>query len=41
MGDPKGFLKIARETPRRRPVNVRISDWREVYEPYATERVEK
>jgi len=32
MGDPKGFLKTARETPRRRPVDVRITDWREVYE---------
>jgi glutamate synthase (NADPH/NADH) small chain len=41
MGDPKGFMKTARETPRRRPVDVRISDWREVYEPYPTERVEK
>ena len=41
MGDPKGFLKTARETPRRRPVDVRISDWREVYEPYPTERTEK
>jgi glutamate synthase (NADPH/NADH) small chain len=41
MGDPKGFLKIARETPRRRPVDVRISDWHEVYEPYPTERTEK
>src|ERR1700745_105922 len=41
MGDPKGFMKTARETPRRRPVDVRISDWREVYEPYPTERTEK
>jgi len=41
MGDPKGFLKTARETPRRRPVDVRISDWHEVYEPFAAERTEK
>jgi glutamate synthase (NADPH/NADH) small chain len=41
MGDPKGFLKTARETPRRRPVDVRISDWREVYEPFAAERAER
>src|ERR1700760_3997027 len=41
MGDPKGFLTTARETPRRRPVDVRISDWREVYEPYPSERTER
>ena len=39
MGDPKGFLKTARETPRRRPVDVRLSDWREVYEPFPTDRL--
>ncbi|MUL40779.1 glutamate synthase subunit beta [Streptomonospora sp. PA3] len=33
MADPKGFLKITeRELPARRPVDVRIQDWREVYE---------
>ncbi|MBV9379499.1 MAG: glutamate synthase subunit beta, partial [Streptosporangiaceae bacterium] len=41
MGDPKGFLTTARETPRRRPVDVRISDWREVYEPFAADRLER
>jgi glutamate synthase (NADPH/NADH) small chain len=41
MGDPKGFLKSARETPRRRPVDVRLTDWREVYEPQAAERTER
>jgi len=41
MGDPKGFLKTTRETPQRRPVDVRISDWREVYEEFPTETVEK
>ena len=41
MGDPKGFLKTARETPRRRPVDVRLTDWREVYEPFARERAER
>jgi glutamate synthase (NADPH/NADH) small chain len=41
MGDPKGFLKAARETPRRRPVDVRLTDWREVYEPFARERAER
>ncbi|GAA4366876.1 glutamate synthase subunit beta [Agromyces bauzanensis] len=34
MADPKGFLKvIERELPKRRPVPVRIMDWKEVYEP--------
>jgi len=33
MADPKGFLKVQeRELPARRPVAVRIMDWREVYE---------
>jgi glutamate synthase (NADPH/NADH) small chain len=34
MADPKGFLTTTRrELPTRRPVDVRIMDWREVYEP--------
>ena len=34
MADPKGFLKVTeRELPPRRPVPVRIMDWKEVYEP--------
>lgn len=33
MADPKGFLTTPRETPKRRPVDVRIKDWKEVYEP--------
>jgi len=41
MGDPKGFLNTAREAPRRRPVDVRLTDWREVYEPFARDRVER
>jgi glutamate synthase (NADPH/NADH) small chain len=41
MADPKGFMTTARELPRRRPVDVRIADWREVYEPFAAERTEK
>src|SRR6516164_5462581 len=41
MGDPKGFLKTARETPRRRPVDVRLTDWREVYEPHQASRTER
>ncbi|KUP98536.1 glutamate synthase subunit beta [Thermobifida cellulosilytica] len=35
MADPKGFLKITdRELPRHRPVEIRIQDWREVYEDF-------
>ncbi|MGA1506596.1 MAG: glutamate synthase subunit beta, partial [Ilumatobacteraceae bacterium] len=34
MGEPTGFLKWGRTTPKRRPIPVRISDWREVYEPF-------
>jgi glutamate synthase (NADPH/NADH) small chain len=34
MADPRGFLKVTeRETAHRRPVDVRIRDWKEVYEP--------
>ena len=33
MADPKGFLKTReRETPTRRPVALRLMDWKEVYE---------
>lgn len=33
MADPRGFLKVTeRETAERRPVSVRIQDWKEVYE---------
>ena len=33
MADPRGFLKVTeRETAARRPVSVRIQDWKEVYE---------
>ena len=37
MADPTGFLKNDRKTPTRRPVDVRIRDWREVYEPFPAE----
>ncbi|MER5702931.1 glutamate synthase subunit beta [Micromonospora sp. NPDC002296] len=33
MPDPNGFLRYNRRLPARRPVPVRISDWREVYPP--------
>jgi len=41
MADPKGFLTTPRETPKRRPVDVRIQDWREVYEPQSMEHLQK
>jgi glutamate synthase (NADPH/NADH) small chain len=34
MGETTGFLKWGRITPKRRPVEVRLHDWREVYEPF-------
>jgi glutamate synthase (NADPH/NADH) small chain len=39
MGDIQGFLKHGREVPTRRPVPVRIKDWKEVYEPFGRERL--
>ena len=41
MADPKGFLKAGRETPKRRPVDVRIKDWREVYEEQSFESLQQ
>jgi glutamate synthase (NADPH) small chain len=34
MGELGGFLKNGRATPTRRPVPVRLRDWKEVYEPF-------
>ncbi len=34
MGNPKGFLEEERRLPKRRPVDLRIMDWKEVYEPF-------
>jgi glutamate synthase (NADPH/NADH) small chain len=41
MADPKGFLKVPRETPTRRPVPLRLMDWREVYEEFPDDRLER
>ncbi|SFA92802.1 glutamate synthase (NADPH/NADH) small chain [Amycolatopsis marina] len=41
MADPKGFLTTERETPKTRPVDLRLMDWREVYEDFATSKVAK
>ena len=39
MGDVTGFIKHARELPTRRPVPIRLLDWREVYEPFPPDRL--
>src|SRR5579862_2183604 len=41
MADPKGFMTTPRETPVRRPVDLRLMDWREVYEPFPPARLER
>ncbi|QKE84905.1 glutamate synthase subunit beta [Arthrobacter sp. NEB 688] len=42
MADPQGFLKTReRELPRRRPVPVRIRDWKEVYEAQAAPELQR
>ena len=40
MGEATGFLKYDRETPTRRPVPVRLRDWKEVYEPFPMEHLQ-
>jgi glutamate synthase (NADPH/NADH) small chain len=40
MGEVTGFLKYGRETPTRRPVPVRLRDWKEVYEPFPAEHLQ-
>ncbi|MEO6204628.1 MAG: glutamate synthase, partial [Mycobacteriales bacterium] len=39
MADPTGFLKHGRELPIRRPVDVRILDWKEVYEDFSADHL--
>src|ERR1700735_4190704 len=41
MADPKGFLTTRREIPARRPVDVRIMDWQEVYTEFGRDRLER
>src|SRR5882757_3344723 len=40
MGKVTGFLEITRELPTRRPVEERVKDYREIYEPFAMEKVQ-
>ncbi len=39
MGDPQGFMHHDRELPVRRPVPVRLRDWREVYEDFPAQKL--
>ncbi|GIE84972.1 glutamate synthase subunit beta [Actinoplanes regularis] len=39
MPDPNGFLRYERQLPKRRPVPVRIMDWKEVYPPAGEELI--
>jgi glutamate synthase (NADPH/NADH) small chain len=41
MADPRGFLTTPRQVAQRRPVEVRIRDWREVYEPITADDVQR
>src|ERR671939_616491 len=37
MGKPTGFKEIPRKTPPRKPVDLRILDWNEIYVPFGPE----
>lgn len=39
MGKTTGFREVARETPIRRPIQLRVKDWLEVYEPFPADRL--
>ncbi len=41
MGETTGFLQWERDLPERRPVPVRLRDWKEVYEPFGVENVQR
>lgn len=41
MADPKGFINTPREVPKRRPVDVRIKDWKEVYQDQEFSHLQK
>ena len=40
MGETTGFLKWKREAPKRRPVELRLRDWKEVYEPFPVDHLQ-
>lgn len=39
MGETTGFLKWERSGPKRRPVELRLKDWKEVYEPFEHDKL--
>ena len=39
MADPRGFLRYEWTGPRRRSVETRVKDWREVYLPFGREEL--
>jgi glutamate synthase (NADPH/NADH) small chain len=41
MGKPTGFKEIARETPKRRSVELRLLDWKEVYLDFSQDNLQK
>ncbi|MED5527341.1 MAG: glutamate synthase subunit beta, partial [Actinomycetota bacterium] len=41
MADPRGFLTTDRQLPERRPVEIRIQDWQEVYQDFDARSLEK
>ncbi len=41
MADPRGFMTTPRQLPARRPVDVRITDWREVYTEFGPDQLER
>src|SRR4051794_14930542 len=38
MGKPTGFKEIPREMPKRRPVELRVLDWNEIYIPFGDDK---
>jgi len=40
MADPRGFMTHGRELPERRPVPVRLRDWKEVYEEFPESKLQ-
>jgi len=39
VGETTGFMQWHRDTPSRRPVPVRLRDWKEVYEEFPADRL--
>jgi glutamate synthase (NADPH/NADH) small chain len=41
MGKPTGFKEVSRETPKRRPVSLRLADWSEIYLEFPEDKLRK